>query len=109
MVAVIKKQIENIEGREKQFFWLGLSMLIVILLSYGILVSRTISNALARENIQKEMSVLSSDVGLLEFEYLNLKNSVTMNLAKSYGFISARSEHFAQVQTPQTLSLSVKR
>ena len=108
MVAqVIKNQIEKIEYREKKVFWTLFSVFVFFLVSYGVLVNNTIMNAVAKQNMEKEMATLNSDVNSMEFNYLNMKNNITMERALSLGFVAVSEEKFASVSGTANLSLSV--
>jgi hypothetical protein len=110
MVArVIKKQIEYIEYREKQIFWTAFSIIILLFVSYGFLVNRTILNAISKESMNKEISTINSQVNSLEFQYLNIKNSINMNLALSKGFVAVSNENFAELSSSKSLSLSINK
>jgi len=98
MVAqVIKNQIEKIEYREKQIFW-GLFLVFALLLvSYGFLVNKTIMNAVAKQNLTKEISSLNSTVDSMEFTYLSLENNITMDLAAAKGYVAVPENNFAVI------------
>ena len=54
------------------------------------------------------MISLGSEVNSLEFQYLNIKNSITLDLAQSKGFVSVISNKFAVIDFAQkNLSLSI--
>ena len=108
MVAqIIKKQIERIEYREKNMFWIFFFVLIFFLISYGFMVNKTIANAVAKQQMEVQITSLNSDVNSIESGYLNLKNSITMELALSNGFIVNLGEKYAVAQPNSGLSLSV--
>jgi hypothetical protein len=108
MVAVIKKQIARIEDRERQIFWAAFFMLAVLLVSYGFLMQRTILNAIAKEHMQENITALNTEVNTLEFQYLGMKNSITLDLAHARGFVAVAKDQFAAIASPETLSLSLK-
>lgn len=109
MVAqVIKNHIEKIEYREKKIFWTLFSVFVFFLISYGVLVNAAILHAVAQQNMEKEIASLSTEVNSMEFQYLGMKNNITMSLAKSLGFVPVSTEVFAIASAPRTnLSLSV--
>ncbi|MFH1454987.1 MAG: hypothetical protein ABIF22_01560 [bacterium] len=109
MVAqVIKKQIEKIEYREKKIFGILFSVFVFFTMSYGFLLNSTMMNAVSRQSMEKEMVSLGSDVNSLEFQYLNIKNSITLGLAQSKGFISISLDKFAVIDSTQKkISLSI--
>lgn len=105
---VIQNQIEKIEYTEKKFFWLLFSVSVLFVISYGFLLDSTMMKAVSKQRMEKEMVSLGSEVNSLEFQYLNVKNSVTLDLAKSKGFVSVSSDKFAVIDSSQkNLSLSI--
>lgn len=99
------KKINNIE-RPKAIFWcLGL-FIFLGLFSYGYLVKASIINIVDRQEMNKEISILSSKVVSLESEYVKVKNNITVESAKSLGFVSASSQKFV-TKTDSALGLSV--
>jgi len=109
MVAqVIKKQIEKIEYKEKNFFWILFSLFVFFVISYGFLLNGVMMNAVSGQRMEKEMISLGSDINFLEFQYLNLKNSITLELAQSKGFVLVSSNKFAVIDSNQEkISLSI--
>ena len=109
MVAqVIQKQIERFEHGEKRAFWILFSMFVFLVISYGFLLNSTMMNAVSKQRMEKEILSLGSEVNLLEFKYLNTKNSITIGLAQSKGFVSVVSDKFAVINSiPKNLSLSI--
>lgn len=106
MVKNIKKGI-RIEYREKKIFWVLFSVFISLVLSYGILLNNTIMNAVAKQNIEKEIFVLMSEINDLESQYLVSKNKITIDLAFSKGFVKVALDKFATIDKNTTnLSLS---
>jgi hypothetical protein len=105
----IKNQIiEKIEYREKKMFFVLFSVFVFFLISYGVLVNSTIMNAVAKQQMEKDMITLNSEVNAMEFEYINMKNSITMDFAKSLGFVSVSGEHIAVI-TPTKSTLSINQ
>lgn len=98
MVAqAIKNQIEKIEYREKKIFWMLFSLLVLLIISYGFLVERTIQNAVAKQKLESQMSSLNSNVDSMEFTYISLENNITMDFALSKGFAAVPENNFAVI------------
>jgi len=98
MVAqAIKNQIEKIEYREKMIFWNLFFVFVLLLLSYGFLINKTILNAVAKQDLQRQISSLNSNVDSLEFTYLSMENNITVDLALSKGFVSVPENTFAVI------------
>ena len=108
MTKIIKKQIKNLEYREKSIVWALFSVFVLLLVSYGFLINNTMANAVKNQNISKENSVLNSEINSMEFAYLNAKNSITMELALKEGFMVDNNEKFVSVAgASSNLSLSI--
>ena len=106
MTKIIKKQINNLEYREKSIIWSLFSVFVLLLVSYGFFVSSSMSNAVERQNISKENITLNSEINSMEFAYLEAKNSITMDLALKEGFIAVNNQKFVSV-TPVSTNLSL--
>jgi len=108
VTQVIKNQIGMIESRERKIFWVFFSILFILIISYGFLLNSTMINGVSKQSMEKEITSLSSDVNSMEFQYLNIKNSITIALAQSKGFVSVPSSKFAIINsTKNDLSLSI--
>jgi len=109
MVAqVIKNQIEKIEYREKKFFWVLFTIFIFCVISYGFLLNSMVQSGVAQQNMQNSMVTMGSNVSKLEFQYLNIKNSITLALAQSKGFVNISSQKFAVINpSAKNISLSI--
>ena len=81
----MKAKILNIHKNKVIF----LAMLLVSALSvvvYIYAVTRTVHNIVNRQSIETELSKLSTNISELEFQYIAIKNGVTIDFAKSLGF-----------------------
>lgn len=108
MVAkIIQNQIERIEYREKAIFWIFFSLFIFFLVFYGFMVNSTIANAVAKQQAEKDIISLNTDVNSMESTYLNLKNKITIDLAVSKGFVENMTEKYVVVSKDKGLSLSI--
>jgi hypothetical protein len=109
MVAkVIQNQIDRIEYREKSIFWIFFSVFIFLLVSYGFMVNKTIVNAVSKQQTEKNIIVLNSEVNSIESKYLDLKNDITIDLALSKGFtINDNVKYVINSLSEQKVSLSI--
>ena len=98
---IIKKQIDKIDYREKKIFWVLFSVFVFFVMSYGFSLTSIMMNSFSKETMQKEITSFASEVNSLEFQYLNIKNSITLELAHSKGFVSVISDKFAVVDSTQ--------
>ena len=108
MVAkVIKNQIEKFEYREKNIVRVLFSAFVLLLISYGFFVNGAIMNSVRTEQVEKDLSTLNSSINSMEFDYLNAKNAITMDLATSMGFVEVKNQKFLAMRpVSNNLSLS---
>lgn len=98
MTKIIKKQLSNVEGKEKQIFYSMMMLLIVVSFMYGYFVKETIMNVVAREKLITESRNLSSQISDLESSYIAAKNKVTIDLAYSKGFKDVTSTDYISLR-----------
>ncbi len=90
-----KNFLNLINSVNTKVLFFGLATLLVgTFVFYVYLVNATIMNIVARENAASQISELSSSVGTLEYKYMTLKNSVTIDLAHTKGFTDASPTSF---------------
>jgi hypothetical protein len=70
----------------KKVFWSLLFLILLMSCTYGLLIGKIITNVVARQNIQKNLTALSSQVSNLEATYLTLQDSVNIDTAYAMGF-----------------------
>ncbi|MFA6430052.1 MAG: hypothetical protein WC229_03710 [Candidatus Paceibacterota bacterium] len=108
MTKIIKRQIKNLEYREKSIIWSLFSVFVLLLVSYGFLVSSSMANAVKRQDLSKQNVLLNSEINSMEFVYLEAKNSITMELALREGFVVDNNEKFVSIAPASSnLSLSI--
>ncbi len=61
----------------------------VLVLAYIGLVGSTVYNTLERQQGERQISSLTSELSEMEFSYLNLKAKINPELARSLGFVDA--------------------
>ncbi len=62
-------------------------------------------NVVAREKIERNIGALSTTIGDLEYKYMTIKNTVTLDLAYTRGFTDATPTQFLS-RAPQAATLS---
>ncbi len=108
--GVIKNRIGLIQYKEKTIFWSLFFISILLLSSYGFLVVKSITNGIHKDAMQKKMISLNSNVNSLEFEYLNMKNDITLSFAESHGFIAVTNTNYVALSSDtRNSSLSVNK
>jgi hypothetical protein len=58
---------------------------------YVLILGNMVFDIVERKALEKEMLVLTNEVGGLELTYLNVSNSIDMNLSASMGFKEAKA------------------
>ena len=81
-------------NREKAIFWALLSVFLLFIGFYMFFVRTTISNVVARQNLENEAFTLSLSIGSKEFEYIAKRNAITLTLAYSLGFKDSQDKTF---------------
>ncbi len=109
MVAqLLQNQIEKIEYKEKKYIWILFSVFVLFVVSYGYLINCTFSYGVSKQNMEKQITLLNSSVNSLEYEYLGLKNNITLDFAKSKGYISVITDKYAIIDSSsKNVSLSI--
>ena len=69
-------------------------LLILLAFLYAYMVNKTVWNVVARENAEKNISSISSNIDDMEFQYIALKNAITPDLAASLGYTESDNTVF---------------
>ncbi len=91
MTEAILLQLNN---REKTIFWSLIGTLFLFAGLYMYFINSTIHNVVAKQNLETEASALTLAIGSQEFEYIHMRNTVTLPLAYSLGFKDVRNKTF---------------
>lgn len=78
------------------------------MIMYGALVINTVSNSIHKEKLAEEMHALSTSVSALDYQYLELKNSITDELALDKGYVHVAETKFAYFDKTES-GLSVNK
>ena len=87
------KIINNEESRQA-WFWSFVFIFVFGLFLYGFLVRGAIVNIVARQDVESEISLLNSKILDLESEYIQIKNSITLEKAHDLGFVTVSAQKF---------------
>lgn len=99
MTKTIKNKILNIENLEKKLFWYFTLFVIIFSGLYLYSVNRTIVNIVERQNIEKQIALINSELGNMEASYLGLKNKINFDYALSKGFVKVSNEKYVSRKT----------
>lgn len=100
-VHALKAPIWQRISAKMLFFFLAAAFLFLVSL-YIYLVHKTVMNVVAEGNDQSAISSLSSTTGTMEFQYITLKNTITLDLAYQKGFQDTSPTKF--ISGDQTLT-----
>jgi hypothetical protein len=92
----------------KSVFYIMLALIVMMFSMYVYLVNATVMNVVARQDTERAISSLSTSIGELEFKYIGLKNSVTLELAHAKGFKDTSPSSFL-ARNKSTLSYNSAR
>jgi hypothetical protein len=91
--------------QERIWFFAALSCVVVSVMCYMYFLSTSVVNVVMRKEVDKEMVNLSSSVGSLEAEYIEVQHAVSEDIASLKGYERTDTKIFID-RTSGTLSLS---
>jgi hypothetical protein len=89
-------------------FWTLAALSTISLVIYMVGVMLTIHHTVARQNLQDQVSTLTTEVSNLEFQYIALQNGLTLNLAYSRGFEDVTNPLYISRAAESSLSFNVQ-
>ena len=87
-------------NREKTTFWTLLGVLFLCAGLYMYFINATVHNVIAHQNLENQSSQLTLVIGNEEFQYINARNSVNLELAYSLGFKDAKVKSYISREPP---------
>lgn len=90
---------------ESRLFYIALTSFLTVFSLYIYFVSSSIVSVVMREEVDSDISVLSTKVGQLEAEYIEKQHAVSSDIAEMRGFVMADKKIFID-RTTDTLVLS---
>ncbi|MEI6528215.1 MAG: hypothetical protein WCO10_00905 [bacterium] len=94
MTKVLINKIEKITEIQEKLFWSFVAIVAILAVSYGFLMRDLVVKVVARQNLEKEIVAMSSQVGILETKYFEQKNAITMQTAEQIGFVEAKNINY---------------
>ena len=86
------------------FFWVLVAVTLVSFTVYIYAVHTTARNVAARQDLEKQIVKISTNLDSLEFAFIELKNNVTVELAYQYGFREVKNPLFVSRSRAASLS-----
>jgi type II secretory pathway component PulM len=85
---------QAIINREKKYLIFGCGALLFLFIAYMYVVSSTVLQVVAREQIADQIVALESDIGQLEASYMMAQHEISKDIAFQSGFIPADNKFF---------------
>ena len=101
-----KTRVISYENRVR-FFWALVAISILSLSVYIYAINVTARNIALRQNLEEQVATVSTSLSSLEFAYIKLKNNVTLELARHYGFREVRNPLYISRTPSAPLSFNV--
>lgn len=95
----------NNEDTKKNIFWAVFALTFFSMSLYVYFITSTIRNVVYMEDMDVYSGELALEIGGKEFDFINLKNSVTLSLAQSKGFSEVKEKIYI---TPDSLGFAKK-
>jgi len=106
MISTKYKKIIESYTREKVAFYSLLGTFLMLGTVYGMFQNQIMMNISAVSKINNDIITMNSDVGEMEFEYMNYKNTLTLEYAQNVGFTEAKKiSYITKVKTDTRLTL----
>lgn len=84
---------------EKNIFWTLVGVLFFCAVFYMYSINVTIRNVVARESLENKVAELTLAIGNKEFQYISLRNTITLPLAYSLGFKDVKEKTYISAKT----------
>ena len=92
-----------------RFFWLLVTVSILSLSVYIYAISTTARNIALQQVLEKQTAKVSASLDSLEFAYIELKNNITIELARDYGFQETKPPLYVSRLRTTALSFNTQR
>ncbi|KKQ83590.1 MAG: hypothetical protein UT07_C0002G0002 [Parcubacteria group bacterium GW2011_GWB1_38_8] len=87
-------------------FWTFITISILSLSFYIYAINAAARHIAERQDLEKQIAEIETNLNSLEFAYIELKNNVTIELAYQYGFREARVPLYVSRTSPASLSFN---
>ncbi len=102
-------KVNSYESRER-LFWLFASVSVVSIFMYVYAINAAAHHIAVRQNLEKEVSSMNTDLSTLEFKAIELKNAVTIETAQEFGFSEVRQPlYVSRSSSGNSLTLNTVR
>ena len=94
-----RRSIQAVFSLKKRIFLILVISIASLIILYGYFVSYSIINVVLREEVEQELTRVTTRISDLEFQYLSKKNSINLALAHSLGFQNISQKQFVSRQS----------
>ncbi len=100
------KQKIRTEAIQKRIFFILATCLLFSAVFYTHFLNQTVINVVEREKKESEITNLFSEIGTLEFQYIQSKNDLSLEYAKELGFVESPTIIFVSRAKDTSLSFN---
>lgn len=88
-------------------FWTLISIFVLCAVMYVFAVRATISNTIARANLESTSTNLAASVGEMEFKHISMQNNISLQMAYDRGFQNVAQPLYISRSASHSLSMNV--
>ena len=92
-----------------RLFWIMAIISVLSLFVYVYGINATARSIVIRQDLEKQVNTVSTDLDSLEFTYIKLKNDITMDLAYHYGLKEVKNPLYISRTNRASLSFNTLR
>lgn len=101
------KKIKTISyDHRASLFWFLVATALLSLLIYIYSINTIARNIAVRQNLEEKITQTTANLATLEFNYIELKNNVTIELAQSHGFKEVKDPLYVSRSPSASLSFN---
>lgn len=93
------RDLLQLNSFEKKALCVLTALLVVVVVSYGALVRKTVANVVERKVVESETADLAAHIGALELKYMEALQGVTLQRALDLGFVPKKPLIFVSRDT----------
>lgn len=102
------EKVLQINNKEKYAFWTLIGILFLCAGFYIYFVNATIRNVVVRGNLENKSAQLTLAIGRKEFQYINMRSTITLPMAYSLGFKDVATKTFISKKSVSYVSYAQK-
>lgn len=95
----------SLEDRQR-YFWYIVSVALCALAIYIYAINATAHNIAIRQNLEREVAQMNAHLSSLEFASIELKNAITIETAREYGFAEVKEPLYVSRNASDSLTLN---